>query len=372
MKPPKLSLLCDSNPMCYGSSTALLAVLDHLDADVTALVHNVTAEVLSSDPAINLALSADVKDPDDVRRALKDRHADAVLVFSNQSNIALYLEIGLPVFFVDILYWFGHRKDQAVWDVAERTFVQAFPGVCQRAERARIPPTVVGPMIRQFQVTSKSRRGTLVQIGGGRSRWIHPGKNSDYAYRVADWLKHLTLPPPITLAGGRDALASIPELHPIRDSIEFQTLSHTDFLSRLGSSALYLTSPGLNAVFEGLQANIPLVFLPPQNATQVAQLDVYEKAGLVAPGLNLPELVSTFPSHFAELTEEQLTHAVIEALPQLGAPAISNRICSHLLQQCEELDRRAQARTEFLQTLGPPGGPTVARHIAEWWVEQWM
>jgi UDP-N-acetylglucosamine:LPS N-acetylglucosamine transferase len=143
-------------------------------------------------------------------------------------------------------------------------------------------------------------------------------------------------------------------------------------LSRLGDVARYVTTPGLNSVFEGLYADVPMLFLPPQNATQVAQLRAYEAAGLVASGLNLSDLDPAFPEDVTGIPERELTELVLTTLPTLGRPELAHHVRDHLGRQLRELVARADARSAFREMLGPPGGQTIAKAISAWWEEQWM
>lgn len=370
----RLRLLADSNPMCYGSSTALLAILDHLDAHRTAIGRDVSLEVLEADPAVDATLAVDVKDPDAVRAGVNLSSFDAVLVVSNQSNVEVYRDAGLPVFFVDILYWFGPAKRQAVWTFAEQTFVQNFPGVEARinARSSGRAPLLVGPLIRppaQPPSGGAVAQGTFASIGGARSRWIQPGVNSNYAADVVTWLNaaRAALPSPITLAMGQDAARSA-AAEAERCDVETTTLTHPDFLARLATARLYATAPGLNAVFEGLYAGVPMLLLPPQNATQVLQLKRYEEAGLVASGINLAALDPDFPPDAEALSEVELTREVLASLARLGQrPGTAATVATHLVQQLEELPRRQHARSRFVEDLGSLGGRDIAQSIQGWW-----
>lgn len=359
--------------MCYGSSTALLAVLDHVQGACTAVVHDVTAEVLAGDPAVDAVIRANVKDPSEVRNTIRGVHFDAALIISNRSCLHLYLDLGLPVFFVDILFWFGTVAPHSIWTDAERAFVQRFPGVDARIATVDTPPTSVGPLIRVVSSRSHQRSGTLVQIGGAASRWVRPGENSDYALFAADWVAGWSGGLPLlTFAAGRQAIASIPADHPIRASSDLVTLPHREMLDRLGRAERYVTTPGLNSVFEGLYSDTPMLFLPPQNATQVAQLAAYEATGLVAPGLNLWDIEPRFPKDLSGISEQELTARVLATLPSLGRPDVARQIREHLGQQLHELDAREGARSAFREMLGPPGGQVIADSINTWWSEQWM
>ncbi|QDG52108.1 hypothetical protein FIV42_15560 [Persicimonas caeni] len=353
----------------------MLAVLEHVDAISTALVRDVTAELLDRDRAVDHVVHVDNKSPVAVRDAIDPAHFDAALVVSNQSNVELYAELGLPIFFVDVLYWCGARKDQPVWNLAERTFVQRFPGVAERLQshEYREEPIQVGPLIRTAAVHRGEQRGTLIQIGGARSRWVRPGENSAFPRMVIDWISHhdIDWPKPWTLAGGREA-GEVARQHPLADQVDIVSYPYDEFLSRLNQSELYVTTPGQGAIFEGLRADVDMLVLPPQNATQVLQLRTYEREGLVAPGLNLPALDPAFDTSLLDCTEDQLTSEVLRSLRRIDSQEVADIVGRHLQRQHKELDKVRLARREFTEFLGPRGGPVVAEALSRWWGEQWM
>lgn len=378
MNTPKLHLICDTNPMCYGSSAALLSIADALcqqssiTVEVVAMAKHVTAQILEPDPAIHQIIAADVKCADDVRAALDAHPVDAALVVSNQHNISLYEEMGIPIFFVDILFWYGGAKNGRVWEIAEGLFVQNFPGVKERAATKNPVPTVVGPLIRPWS-TTKPREGTLVGLGGGRSRWVLPGVNSDYATFVCDAIASLEgLPAPITIAGGQEALASIAPHHPIHRLAQLRSLPQPEYLETLCTSALYLTAPGLNSIFEGMWSDTPMLALPPQNASQVAQLAVYTEYGVFDRGLNLWELDPMFPATALKLTEAEQTQHVLQSLARLCASDASARVAEHLTAQLATVEARRPAVRALRDSLGEPGGAVVAAQICDWWRRLWM
>ncbi len=361
--------------MCYGSSAAMLAILEHVDAICTAMVRDVTAELLGRDKAVDGVIHVDNKSPMAVRDAVDLAQFDAVLVVSNQSNVALYTEVGLPIFFVDVLYWCGARKDQPVWRLAERSFVQQFPGVEERVQKQayREPPVVVGPLIRSVPAHKAHRTGTLIQIGGARSQWIRPGENSSFPRMVVDWICHneLELPRPWTFAGGREA-AKVARQHPLADQMDVVSYPYDEFLNELHGSELYVTTPGQGAIFEGLRTDVDMLVLPPQNATQVLQLQIYEQFGLVSPGLNLMALDPAFDSSLLQSTEERLTPEVLQSLRRIDSPEVADVVGRHLQRQYKELAKVRSARQEFVEFLGAPGGSVVAEALSRWWSEQWM
>jgi hypothetical protein len=368
-----MRLLCDANPMAYGSSSALLAILDHVDADVTALVRDVSGELLGADPAVTRTIAVDVKDPDAVARSIVTERFDAALVVSNLSNVEVYRRRGIPIFFVDLLYWYGADKAHPVWSLAERTYAQAFPGVRERIEH--LPPgqrpTVVGPLIRDVPPRSDEPQGTLVNLGGVRSRFIEPGHAPMFLACVARILRELEpcLPPgPIVVAAGSDACAVLAPLLPPR--AHAVSLPQPAYLRALAGAALLLSAPGLNAIFEALHAGVPFVFLPPQNASQVLQLERYQAAGLVAPGLNLPDIVPALdlPERIGD--EGAYTDRVLDALRTVISSEERMRLVMlHIAAQIHDLGFRATARHGFWSSLGLPGGAIIADDIHRFWAE---
>lgn len=363
-----MKLLCDTNPMCYGSSATLLAILDHIEADTTVLTEGVTSEILSGDSNVDRTVATQLKNPEEVFRKIGHEDFDAVLVVNNQSNIEAYVDRGWPVFYVDILFWYGREKaSKPVWRLATRAFVQSFPGVLERTSTmsASERPQIVGPIVRRPPV--RERRGTLVNIGGARSRFVLPGRNSHYTALVCSSIEALSglLPcGPVDIAAGREAVESMVGWAP-PPGFRIGTFDNITYLQRLGSAALCVTAPGLNAVFEGLYSGADMVFLPPQNASQVLQLAAYEKAGIVAPGLNLDALVGDFTVPDDVTEEGELTLAVLGALERLGK---GRAVVEHLRTQLSEQETRRAAREAFMRSLGEPGGSSIGRAIMDWYV----
>src|SRR5262245_35065586 len=128
-----LRLLCDSNPMAYGSTASLVAILAALDMPTTLIPigRDVSLEMMRTLSSPARVIEVNVKDPGEVRAVLAREQPDAALVISNLSNLRLYEEAGLPVFFVDILFWYGEHKDEARWAQFEQGFALDFAGVSE-------------------------------------------------------------------------------------------------------------------------------------------------------------------------------------------------------------------------------------------------
>ncbi len=367
-----LRLLCDANPMAYGSSSALLAILDHTPGVHCALVGSLTAEILGRDPTVHETLVTDVKDARAVGSVLDARTFDAVLIVANRNNLALYRERGLPVFFVDILFWYGAEKRHAVWDFAIEAFVQDFPGVRERVVAMDLlrPPTVVGAIIRPPPTRAPSGR-TVVNLGGVRSRFISAAASRGYLALVSDVLDAVSgdLPTgPVTVACGADAAAHLRGQLPAR--FEVAAMPSAQFLDAVGGAELLVTAPGINAVFEGLAAARPMVFLPPQNVSQVFQLAHYERAGLVTRGVNLPELVPAMTFAESVADEGAYTAQVLEVLRCIQQDeGLKRAVVTQLKDQIAGVrtPEMCRARQRFWDRFGGHGASDIGAAIRRWW-----
>lgn len=367
---PTLQLLCDSNPMAYGSTAAMLAVLDHTGAHHTAMAGSITQELLAQDPAVHELVQVDNKRVEQVAALLDQRTFDAALVVSNRSNLELYRSRALPVFFLDILFWYGDDKTHSVWDTAVEAFAQDFPGVRERIDSMRLerPPTVVGAVIRRPTPGEPIGRA-LVNLGGVRSRFIDAERSKTFLSIVRatlDGIDHALPAGEIDVACGTDAARWLSTQLPAR--YRPRTLHAAEMTRLMSNASIVITTPGLNAVLEGLVAKRPMAFLLPQNASQVFQLARYESAGIVQEGLNLPALLGlAFPEQLGD--EQAYSHRILEELAKIEqSPSHTNSVVEHVLAQIS--DQRSQglcaARERFAAQFCGDGASAIGQAIRRW------
>ncbi|WP_158620284.1 MULTISPECIES: hypothetical protein [Corallococcus] len=371
-----LQIICDPNPFCYGAISALRALARHLpEASFTVLATGPVRE--QCDPAtFDRVLPCDVKDPASVRQhASVLAAADLYLAVSNNTNIGLVQELKLPLVFVDILFWMKRRMTPAMRQ-ASGYIIENFPGVDEALERygrGMIAPKIVGPLIAS-SLLRQHRRATphlLVNYGGAYSPDIIPGKNTCYPSTMTRLLREV-LPlaglgfEAVTVATGAKAVARIRE-EGADGGLRVETLAQEQYLAMLASSSQFLTSPGLNAPFEGFALGIPTSFLPPQNLTQVCQLAVYQEHGLAPQGLNLTEL---YPDHPVDplVPEAEGTARLLELVARFDADVkaralVRERVVAQLNRSPSELVRQVTAQEVFLRRLGPPGGAAAAEEV---------
>ncbi len=360
-----VKLFCDANPFCYGSTATLLAILAHLpQADVS---------VLADGPTLDLCehlhvLQCDVKNPGSVEQhAQRIAQADVFVAVGNNTNVDLALRLGVPLVFVDTLYWMKRHATAAM--LGARTYViENYPGVEEKLEEMRPErPMRVGPILDVTGPRTERPAGVMASLGGAASPDLIPGRNTHYPDKMTAMLGRLARRLDIVdlpVAMGRSARASVSHAHGVAHPV---TLRHDDYVRALRQTGVLVTSPGLNGPLEAFLMGVPVVFLPPQNLTQVHHLAVYEAAGLTAPGRNLPALLPEL--RFDALAPERLgTRAVVEALGRLSARAWS-RIEDLLAAEIQAVTtapcKQTQVQTTWVRTLGAPGARTAAEAIVE-------
>ncbi|MBK7535997.1 MAG: hypothetical protein IPI49_11660 [Myxococcales bacterium] len=358
--------------MAYGSAASLAAILTETEAhaDPVALGRDVSLEFLRATAVNARVIDVNVKDPREVGAVLLQEKPDAALVISNHSNLRAYADAKVPVFFVDVLFWYGEHKDEALWARFEQGFALDFPGVRSRIDALGWgrPPTVVGPLLRGLPARAKAPHGTLVNLGGVRSVFVTPDRARAGLAIVAHALRsteHALPPGEIIIACGADAAAVIRPLLP--SSMRVGALPPAEYDACLQSSALLLTVPGLNAVLEGMAAEIPLAFLPALNASQCLQLRRYQQAGVGASGIELDRYVDlAIPERVTD--EQALTGEVIAALERVASSASQLEAMADAVRaQLPVPADLTQRRQEFVNALGVPGARPIARALIEWW-----
>ncbi|MDD4156430.1 MAG: hypothetical protein PHY08_07660 [Candidatus Cloacimonetes bacterium] len=363
----KLRLLCDSNQMAYGSSSALLAILDHIDSENTAFAWGITKEILSTDHKIHNIISIDNKNPNAVKEAVDLNCFDAVIVVSNLSNIEFYVNGGLPIFFIDLHHWYPTNKNHVVWESASKCFVENF-----LSNNLSIPDNVckVGPVIRLTPNSNSKEKIVLVNFGGAENRWIVPGLNSDYikwAYKILEHFFDRFSDYLIYIAAGYKAIATLTDFD-LPKNVKFRTFTQAHYLDILSKSEYLITSPGLNAVFEGMYYGSKTIFLPPQNTSQIIQLSYYENSGLVSKGLNLSDFFD-YLNFETELNfnEQDFTKKVLLALNDaVNDSVIYKKIIGHLSEQLNYVNNSnyPELIKSLTCKLGFPGSKTIASYIS--------
>lgn len=375
MNPP--ILVFDPNPFCYGSISACLSIVTHLKEYHKVLLARDCSEELAGD-AFDQIIRCDVKDVSVVASVLAQlQPIRAYVSISNQTNIQTVVARNIPLIFIDILFWMQEVPHLAMKE-ALLYLAENYPGTKEAG--LRFAPLmnhleIVGPLIEKKEGGKRSTKDLLlVNFGGSESPFVIPGLNTPYpelmtslilAAGAADYFQE------VYIATGNKAVISIlnSDLE-IPPNVYVQSLTHENFLQTLGCASMFLTSPGLNAPFEGFYHDIPTWFLPPQNVTQVRQLEVYQRAGLhKQERLNLTELFPEFDL-LSKASEKENTIRVLYILERLNIEPKQQSIIIQSLRRAFRSSRYPSIRkillkqqAAFCNMLGPIGGERSARLI---------
>ncbi|HEY4243197.1 MAG TPA: hypothetical protein VGM88_25470 [Kofleriaceae bacterium] len=361
--------------MAYGSTAALAAILTALpgDTEVIAMGRDVSLELLRRSIPDGRVIEVDVKNPRDVEPVMVREQPDAVLVISNHANLRSYANGRVPVFFVDLLFWYGEQKLEAVWSSFAQGFALDFPGVRERVAALgwQRPPTIVGPLLRELPPRADHPSGTLVNLGGVRSVFVTPERARAGLAVVAHVLRAIApaLPPgEVVIATGADAAVTLRPQLPASTSIG--PLSPAEYDACLQRSALFLTVPGLNGVLEAMAAEVPLALLPALNASQCVQLRRYQRVGVGTTEIDLDRYAALeIPERVSD--EQALTDAVVAALEHIASnSAHLDQMARAVGSQLPVAPDDTRRRRAFVEGLGPPSATTIAGAIARWWQER--
>lgn len=367
----KIKLLCDTNQMAYGSSSALLAILEYMPSFNTAFTWGVTEKILTGSKLIDETIKINNKDAKLIKKSVDFSKFDAVLVMSNATNLNTYLDLEIAVFYVDIHFWYPSDKSHRVWQEAKQCFIERY-----FIDKIKLPNNSieVGPIISLPKENYKVKKQALINIGGGANQFISPGVNSRYINIVVELILQLKAEKvfenyKFILAGGEASINSVKK-HKYSKEFILKSYSKNEFLETLSKSEYLFTSPGQYATFEGLYLEKKMILLPPQNASQIIQISILENAGLVKNGLNLTDYFPDFKSlNNRHVNEGELTKEVLNAIDKLENDSISkSKIVAHLIEQVELTLKPTYLKNQktYADILGLPGAEPIAAHINEY------
>lgn len=368
----------DANPFCYGSIAAAISVAEHLKKTKKILLA-INSSLELAHHHFDQVMICDVKSQEDVKRCLNMLgNIDLYVSISNNTNMNLVKELGIPIVFVDILFWLKNEIPD-VLRYAQHYCVEDFPGVRESAQKFSSCFTnlsVVGPLISPVKKWSRRKGKLLVNYGGSESPLIKPGFNTDYPLHLTKLIlkklsDHKYRFSEVIIATGEKAAKSIQSsIQDFPSNVSVQTLEHHSFLHCLSDSELFITAPGLNAPLEAFYSGVPTFYLPPQNFTQIFQLNIYREYGLCTErSINLTDfgrniIVNKFGN------EKEETKKVLDLLKELFSANDFNQEVEKCLtryfsyvEDPHYVECLLQKQEQFINKLGPAGSNEVARII---------
>lgn len=193
---------------------------------------------------------------------------------------------GLPSVFLDTLLWLREVPPPHV-ELAKIYIAQRFPhpgaGATDYLEKGlhNVGPILPSRLDQPLGVRMKSESlRVLVCVGGLRSPAMAPQADIDYIQLVLALLEDGIPSSARTILALPQYLrfAHLPALAATGCEVIYPT--QQQFYDLLEISDILITTPGLEVVYESIAAGVPLVFLPPYNATQLFQARTYASLGI--------------------------------------------------------------------------------------------
>lgn len=380
--PPDPLLVFDPNPKCFGATSALIHVVKHLKECELVILAGASAAQLTLRSSLP-TIPCDVKDPGQVASILDGlRRPYVYITISNLTNVPTVIASGQRHIHIDILFWLTSSKNPAMAH-ADAYIIENFPGVNEKLAAfgpAIRSPHVVGPLVDHHCTGSPMWTGRppiVVNLGGAESPQLLPGKNTNYAVlmtqAVLEWAErsYLTHDRAIYIGAGERAVQTIRDTLDLPSNVAVDTYSLDHFNALVADCLFMITAPGLNAPFEAFLQHKPVVFLPPQNFTQVFQLKYYQDHGIHAKArIGLEDLLNA-PAIPMAVGELDGTAVVLERLKDLESAQGLERLVSELDRQIlaimdeEQRETVLLAQDRFMAELGDDGPQRTANIIKE-------
>lgn len=360
----------------FGTTTLL--------ATVSALLEGVALRrLVGSAKVLDIVWQAfdEARAVDPTDEAALDAALDEVDVVVSCMSVPATVAAGrrdIPTVYVDGLAWMwdgpyggtsrsGHALEPG--QTVVRYFVERFPNIERHLAEwcAPMPPTeVVGPIIDEIEERRREENLLLVNYGGMDS-WLMPHDVLDHYVNltydlVADAVTR-TRDLRLLVVGGAAAMACLRSRR-TDDRASFVSLTHDQYVSAVASATLVVTAAGLRAVYECIASGVPTAFLLPQNLSQELTIRQLSKSSAHAGALSWGEIYGL--DDLGAILQPLACAAINESILRAsGDTATRRRVEDGLVAFLEDPEAAAAAQRDFLDALGPRGGPRVAAYVAE-------
>lgn len=293
------------------------------------------------------------------------KSADALLSSIDRSSVILAKKVGLPVIWLDMLFWWWDEIPEYLFDIGlyiQQNSVKNERNM-KKYQRKIKNMAIVGPIFDTSYKNSPAKKQLLVAFGGTEAAgWYKIGKDSNYPYTISklivekvDTGKYDS----VLFAGNEKIMADLNRKYG-NNKFKFMILPHDIWLRELATSQDVLINPGLEAPLEAIAYNKPIFFLPPYNSSAYVELDEFREKG-IATKANSIHFCDYFP--YRSLAGRNLRVIMKEFLGELrrfeNSPEIladcAKRIQSYLRRPQADKDRQIIRQKHFISMLGGNG-----------------
>jgi hypothetical protein len=304
----KKKILLQSAPFCFGPTSTLLNIAKHFGEhhDLLMIDEGPSGELLKlSGLNIRPVKIASNKPSKELEALLKSVD---VIISNTDLEFARYCceNAVKKLVIVDTLFWMWDRIDPLLFK-SSLYIIQDFFGTDEQLKRLGSPENLVrvGPLV-NFNTNNNVNlhpQKILVSLGGCDCTLFDPEIDPLPALiieLIQMALKEMNLPAEklIITVGTKTREA----LKTVIGDIEIKTLSNSDNQLLMNNVQAIFLSPGITGTFEAMHAGVPVFFLPPQNYSQLLQLNEYQKFGVAPFCFNWPDVYPSFtlPNYLPE------------------------------------------------------------------------
>ena len=183
--------------------------------------------------------------------------------------------------FVDSLFWWRKSLSDIPFQNCNLFLLQTFPGVGEKIEEVpkeyRNKFFEVSPILSENKVVmdeSEETDSILLHFGGVNSliaQWEMYKQYFEFITSIvinyAKVYKSI-----LTVTGNSDLMKHLKKYFRSEENILFQCLDNSVFHQKLSKTKLFISTCGIEATYEAFAYQIPTIFLPPVNSTQLYQL----------------------------------------------------------------------------------------------------
>lgn len=361
------SLLFFSNPFGYGPTATMMAVLRHFfnlkNVQIYVVARGLCKEILDDYKELEI-IDIDQRDVSEIIKLLNKYPEPYVISSLNRFAVLAAHKLGIHSCFIDTLtYLWDKIPDDYL--KADMYYASDFPMVSEKTsghKNAIITPLIIDNKLDFMQKNNDNRKGVLLQLGGLKSP-LSDNPPIDYLDLISFALNKTQKY--ITVCGGNDGLNYLK--HQVNTpNIEFVSLSKDDFLRKLSTSELCISTPGLNTTIESIYVKTPINFIMPTNLSQWVNHNIFTQfsangiditwESIIDRGLDIQGL----PEYDAIIKINKMAYDIKQSIKQ------TNRFIE-LFQQTVSSAPNVNKQYNLLKKYGTNGANFIFEDICKKW-----
>jgi len=291
------------------------------------------------------------------------KDADALLSSVDRSSVLLAKKVGLPVVWLDMLFWWWDVVPEYLYDidlyiqqnsVKNERNMKLFGDKINNME-------IVGPIVNtSYKNNVEKKKQLLVAFGGTEAAgWYKVGKDSFYPYTFTKLIVEsvdTTKYDAVFFAGSEKIMSELEKKYG-NDKFKFGILSHDEWLKQIEASEDILINPGLEAPLEAIAYEKPVFFLPPYNSSAYVELEEFRDHG-VADKFNSIHFMDYFPKqNYLGRDLKIIMKEFLEELQKFENSAdilsdCAKRINEYLNAPKSKKEKQIKKQQKFMKSIG--------------------